>query len=178
MYDYGPPGSTLQANIIEQWRKHFIVEENMLELDTTIITPAPVFETSGHVARFADWMVKDVKTGDVLRADHLVKNVLEARLAGDKEARGLAAAPVVEDKKKKKGKSAKAQPVQLADEVVAEYETILAQVRMLHCGMRYPTEHSASLITTPAPTLASSAESTTCATQIPATKWASRSSST
>ncbi len=74
----------------------------MLELDTTIITPAPVFETSGHVARFADWMVKDVKSGDVLRADHLVKNVLEARLAGDKEARGLAAAPVVEDKKKKK----------------------------------------------------------------------------
>ncbi len=142
MYDYGPPGSALQANIIEQWRKHFIVEENMLELDTTIITPAPVFETSGHVARFAYWMVKDVKSGDVLRADHLVKNVLEARLAGDKEARGLAAAPVVEDKKKKKGKGAKAQAVQLADEVVAEYETILAQVRTLHRGTRYPTEHS------------------------------------
>ncbi|KJA22541.1 hypothetical protein HYPSUDRAFT_87375 [Hypholoma sublateritium FD-334 SS-4] len=100
----------------------------MLELDTTIITPASVFETSGHVARFADWMVKDTKTGDVLRADHLVKNVLEARLAGDKEARGLAAAPVVEDKKKKKGKGAKAQAVQLADEVVAEYETILAKL--------------------------------------------------
>jgi len=32
------------------------------------MTPAPVFETSGHVARFADWMVKDTKTGDVLRA--------------------------------------------------------------------------------------------------------------
>ena len=59
----------------------------MLELDTTIMTPAPVFETSGHVARFADWMVKDTKTGDVLRADHLVKGVLEARLAGDKGER-------------------------------------------------------------------------------------------
>jgi len=78
----------LQANIIDQWRKHFIVEEGMLELDTTIMTPAPVFETSGHVARFADWMVKDSKTGDVLRADHLVKNVLEARLVGNLEARG------------------------------------------------------------------------------------------
>ena len=61
----------------------------MLELDTTIMTPAPVFETSGHVARFADWMVKDAKTGDVLRADHLVKGVLETRLAGDREARGV-----------------------------------------------------------------------------------------
>ena len=34
----------------------------MLELDMTIMTPVPVFETSGHVARFADWMVKDTKT--------------------------------------------------------------------------------------------------------------------
>jgi glycyl-tRNA synthetase len=51
----------------------------MLEVDTTIVAPAPVFETSGHVARFADWMVvKDVKTGDVLRADHLVRAVLNS----------------------------------------------------------------------------------------------------
>ncbi|KAF9479174.1 glycyl-tRNA synthetase [Pholiota conissans] len=128
LYDYGPPGSSLQANIISEWRKHFIIEENMLELDTTIMTPSSVFETSGHVARFADWMVKDTKTGDVLRADHLVKNVLEARLAGDKEARGLAAAPVVEDDKKKKKKAAKTHAVQLPDEVVAEYDTILAQL--------------------------------------------------
>ncbi|KAF4610302.1 hypothetical protein D9613_010472 [Agrocybe pediades] len=127
LYDYGPPGSSLQANIIAEWRKHFIIEEHMLELDTTIMTPAPVFETSGHVARFADWMVKDTKTGDVLRADHLVKNVLEARLAGDKEARGMAAAPLTEDKKKKK-KAAKSAAVKLADEVVTEYEAILAQL--------------------------------------------------
>ncbi|KAJ3505904.1 hypothetical protein NLJ89_g7168 [Agrocybe chaxingu] len=130
LYDYGPPGSSLQANIIAEWRKHFIVEEHMLELDTSIMTPAPVFETSGHVARFADWMVKDAKTGDVLRADHLVKNVLEARLAGDREARGLAAAPPTEDKKKKK-KAAKTTAIKLEDEVVAEYEAILAQAGAL-----------------------------------------------
>ncbi|TFK50428.1 glycyl-tRNA synthetase [Heliocybe sulcata] len=130
LYDYGPPGSALQANIIAEWRKHFIVEEHMLELDTTIMTPAPVFETSGHVARFADWMVKDTKTGDVLRADHLVKNVLEARLASDKEARGLAAQPPKEDEKdkKKKKKNVKAAPLQLADEIVEKYERILAKL--------------------------------------------------
>jgi glycyl-tRNA synthetase len=129
LYDYGPPGSSLQANIIAEWRKHFIVEDHMLEIDSTIMTPAPVFETSGHVARFADWMVKDTKTGDVLRADHLVKGVLEARLAGDKEARGLVAQPQKEDEKKKKKKVAKATAVQLPDDAVNEYETILAQVR-------------------------------------------------
>lgn len=114
----------------------------MLEVDTTIMTPAPVFETSGHVARFADWMVKDVKNGEVLRADHLVKNVLEARLVGDKEARGIAAEPVKEDDKKKKKKDkAKAAPVKLTDEVVAEYESILAQVSMVRWsnGMRAHT---------------------------------------
>ncbi|CAL1711042.1 unnamed protein product [Somion occarium] len=130
LYDYGPPGASLQANIINEWRKHFIIEEHMLELDTTIMTPAPVFETSGHVARFMDWMVKDSQTGDVLRADHLVKNVLEARLAGDKEARGLAVQPPVDDKdKKKKVKKVKGKVgVKLEDEVVAEYENILAQL--------------------------------------------------
>ncbi|KAI0049354.1 glycyl-tRNA synthetase [Auriscalpium vulgare] len=129
LYDYGPPGSSLQANIIAEWRKHFIVEEHMLEIDSTIMTPAPVFETSGHVARFADWMVKDAKTGDVLRADHLVKNVFEARLAGDKEARGQAAQPQKEDEKKRKKKNAvKNVAVQLSDELVKEYEVILAQL--------------------------------------------------
>lgn len=101
----------------------------MLEIDSTIMTPAPVFETSGHVARFADWMVKDTMTGDVLRADHLVKGVLEARLGGDKEARGLVARPQKEDEKKKKKKAVKAVAVQLPDDAVKEYETTLAQVR-------------------------------------------------
>ncbi|KAI0087188.1 glycyl-tRNA synthetase [Irpex rosettiformis] len=129
LYDYGPPGSSLNANIIAEWRKHFIVEEHMLELDTTIMTPATVFETSGHVARFADWMVKDKVTGDVLRADHLVKNVLQARLALDKEARGFAAEPVVEDPKQKKKKDkTKVKAVKLEDATVAEYEKILAQL--------------------------------------------------
>lgn len=100
----------------------------MLELDTTIMTPAPVFEASGHVARFADWMVKDTKTGDVLRADHLVKNVLEARLAGDREARGYAHQPPTEDDKKKKKKKVKSVAVQLPDDTLNEYHAILAQL--------------------------------------------------
>ena len=106
----------------------------MLELDTTIMTPAPVFETSGHVARFADWMVKDVQTGDVLRADHLVKNVLQDRLDSDKLARDPTYQPPKEDdKKKKKAKKEKVKPaaVRLSDEVVAEYENTLAQVAPL-----------------------------------------------
>src|SRR5262245_4316032 len=79
-YDYGPPGCALQTNIMAVWRNHFVLEEDMLEIDNAIITPSEVFEASGHVAKFADWMVRDVKTGAIARADHLVEDVLEARL--------------------------------------------------------------------------------------------------
>ena len=107
----------------------------MLELDTTIMTLSDVLKTSGHVDKFADWMVKDTKSGEIYRADHMIENVLEARLKGDEEARAkeagaaasdAAAAPAAEDKKTKK--KAKAVAVKLDDAVVAEYKRILAQL--------------------------------------------------
>lgn len=128
--EQGPPGSALQANIIDLWRKHFIIEEEMLELDTTIMTLSDVLKTSGHVDRFTDWMVKDAKTSEVFRADHLVEGVLEARLKGNQEARGVAAADKVEEdpKKAKQKKKVKSVAVKLEDSVAAEYESILAKI--------------------------------------------------
>lgn len=110
LYDYGPPGSALTTNIVDQWRKHFVIEENMLELDCTVLTPEPVLKTSGHVDKFADWMCKDPVKGEYLRADHLVEGVLEARLA-------------------KSQSSTKQSSGKLDDATIAEYENILAQVR-------------------------------------------------
>ncbi|KAF8508283.1 hypothetical protein JB92DRAFT_3145072 [Gautieria morchelliformis] len=72
--------------------------------------------------------ILDTKTGEVLRADHLVKAVLEARLAGDNEAQGLKADMVDSEKDKKRKKEAKTIAVNLPDEVVSQYETILAQL--------------------------------------------------
>ena len=34
---------------------------------------ANVFRASGHVDRFADFMVKDLKNGECFRADHLIE---------------------------------------------------------------------------------------------------------
>lgn len=84
LYDYGPPGCALQANILSLWRQHFVLEEQMLELDTTIMTPHEVLKTSGHVDRFTDYMVKDLKTGDFFRADHLLEAAVERRMADPK----------------------------------------------------------------------------------------------
>jgi hypothetical protein len=32
LFDLGPPACGLKANIIDIWRKHFVLEENMLEV--------------------------------------------------------------------------------------------------------------------------------------------------
>ncbi|KAK6198783.1 uncharacterized protein RJT21DRAFT_122417 [Scheffersomyces amazonensis] len=129
LFDYGPPGCAFQANIVDTWRKHFILEEDMLEVDCTMLTPHEVLKTSGHVDKFADWMCKDLKTGEIFRADHLVEEVLESRLKGDKAARGIKVEEEEdEDKKKRKKKVKEIKNVKLDDEVVKEYENILAQI--------------------------------------------------
>ncbi|KAJ5736551.1 uncharacterized protein N7483_001676 [Penicillium malachiteum] len=74
-------------------------------------------------------MCKDPKTGEIFRADHLVEEVLEARLKGDKEARGqkVVVDEEKEAKKKKKSKGEK-KAVKLDDALVKEYEETLAQI--------------------------------------------------
>ncbi|KIW71647.1 glycine-tRNA ligase [Phialophora macrospora] len=128
LFDYGPPGCALQANVVDLWRKHFVLEEDMLEVDCTMLTPEAVLKTSGHVDKFADWMCKDPKSGEIFRADHLVEGVLEDRLKADKAARGqtVEVDEAKEAKKKKKSKEAKAE--KLDDALVQEYEETLAKI--------------------------------------------------
>ncbi|KAG8426681.1 Glycine--tRNA ligase 1, mitochondrial [Metarhizium acridum] len=98
----------------------------MLEVDCTVLTPHDVLKTSGHVDKFADWMCKDPKNGEIMRADHFVEAMLEARLNGDKEARGQKVEE--KDDPKKKKKKAKSEAVKLDDAVVQEYEEVLARI--------------------------------------------------
>ncbi|KAJ3112047.1 Glycine--tRNA ligase 1, mitochondrial [Phlyctochytrium bullatum] len=118
LFDYGPPGTALLNNIITIWRRHFVLEEDMLEIECTNLTPESVFKTSGHVDRFTDEMVRDSKTGDIFRADHLVKQVLKARLEDDEAIR----AGTFDKKKVPKGKPI---PTQLTPETKADYELVL-----------------------------------------------------
>lgn len=84
-YDFGPMGCALKSNMLNAWRQFFVLEEQMLEVDCSILTPEPVLKASGHVDRFADLMTKDVKTGECFRLDHLIKAHLE-KLSSDKKA--------------------------------------------------------------------------------------------
>jgi len=83
-YDFGPMGCAMKQNLLQAWRKHFVLEEQMLEVDCTVLTPEPILEASGHVARFADLMVKDTKNGECFRLDHLIKTALE-KVCSDKK---------------------------------------------------------------------------------------------
>lgn len=77
-FDYGPPGCALKSNVLNRWRQHFVVEENMLEMECTCLTPSSVLETSGHVERFTDFMVRDEKTKECFRADKLLEDAIDA----------------------------------------------------------------------------------------------------
>merc|ERR1712156_187217 len=83
-YDFGPMGCAMKANLLNAWRSHFILEEQMLEVDCTMLTPEKVLKASGHVDRFADLMVKDMKNGECFRLDHLIKAALE-KVKADKK---------------------------------------------------------------------------------------------
>jgi glycyl-tRNA synthetase len=48
LYDFGPPGCALKANLLDLWRQHFILEEGMLHIDCTNLTIEPVLKTSGR----------------------------------------------------------------------------------------------------------------------------------
>ena len=81
-YTYGPPGAAVKQNLISLWRNHFVIEENLLEVDDTNIMPHEVLLTSGHVERFNDFIVKDSKDPKIFfRADKLLEDVMDQRMS-------------------------------------------------------------------------------------------------
>lgn len=76
-WDYGPLGAELKKKIKDLWWKTFVTSrEDMIGLDSSVISSAKVWEASGHVASFADAMV-DCKTCHArTRADHLIEDFM------------------------------------------------------------------------------------------------------
>ncbi len=82
-WDYGPLGAELKKKIKDLWWKTFVTDrEDMVGLDSSVISSAKVWEASGHVASFADAMV-DCKTCHArTRADHLIEDALNIKVEG------------------------------------------------------------------------------------------------
>lgn len=84
LYDLGPIGSAIKNNVEQLWRDHFVLEEDMLEINCTCVTPSIVLENSGHVAKFTDLMVRDIKIGQGFRADKLISEWIDNKINKDK----------------------------------------------------------------------------------------------
>jgi len=80
-YDYGMLGVLLKRNIVEKWRRMFILPymDFTYEVETPMIMPGIVFEASGHVENFTDYLVTCSKCGRKYRADHLIEEELGKR---------------------------------------------------------------------------------------------------
>lgn len=89
LFDFGPMGCAMKTNLLSTWRQFFVLEEQMLEVDCAILTPEAVLKASGHVDRFADFMVKDLVNGELFRLDHLIKAHLEQLSMSEKASNKL-----------------------------------------------------------------------------------------
>lgn len=73
-YDYGPLGVELKNNIKKAWWKAMVKERNdVVGLDSSILTPRIVWEASGHLQSFHDPLVECTVCHHRFRADHLLE---------------------------------------------------------------------------------------------------------
>lgn len=88
LYDYGPPGCSVKRALETAWRRHFVLEEDMLEVECTNLTPEACLRASGHVDRFSDYLVKEagagLEDGRSFRADKLIEDCFQTKLADPK----------------------------------------------------------------------------------------------
>ncbi len=81
IWDYGPLGTALKNNIKREWWR-LVVEErdDVVGLDSTILTPPPVLKASGHAEHFFDLMVDCKKCRSRFKVEDLYKNSAKKEL--------------------------------------------------------------------------------------------------
>lgn len=77
-YDYGPLGVALKNNIKRVWWKAMVYDrDDVVGLDSAIITHPKVWEASGHIESFTDPLVECKKCHKRFRADHMAEQKQE-----------------------------------------------------------------------------------------------------
>ncbi len=72
VWDYGPLGTELRANVKAAWWKDFVhSREDIVGLDSGILASPRVWEASGHLQNFTDPMVECKNCKHRFRADHI-----------------------------------------------------------------------------------------------------------
>lgn len=71
-WEYGPSGVSMKSKFIELWRRELLRRDGMLEIDGSQIMSKSVFEASGHLASFADPVVRCINCKLNYRVDKLI----------------------------------------------------------------------------------------------------------
>jgi len=75
-YDYGNVGFLLKNKLENLWREFFIKsEENIFEIESSLIMHEKVWEASGHLKSFIDPLTQCKKCNSFYRADNLIEDV-------------------------------------------------------------------------------------------------------
>jgi len=77
--DLGPLGTRVRRHVEELWLKLFVSQHGFGEISSPVITPARVFEASGHVDHFKDLMVSCTVCNRHFKADHVITEAMPAR---------------------------------------------------------------------------------------------------
>ncbi len=85
-YDYGPMGTIMKDNVLAILKHVYVLEHGFLSIDSSTVGPFEMFEASGHVTQFTDFLVRCQKCGASFRADHLLEEHHENPDSLDKEA--------------------------------------------------------------------------------------------
>jgi glycyl-tRNA synthetase len=71
-YDYGPVGVLMLRNVKEAWWRSMVqLRDDVVGLDAAILSPAAVWEASGHLTNFTDPLVDCRNCGERFREDQL-----------------------------------------------------------------------------------------------------------
>jgi len=71
-YDYGPLGVNMLRNVKDSWWRSMVrLRDDVVGLDAAILSPAAVWEASGHLANFTDPLVDCRKCHERWRADKI-----------------------------------------------------------------------------------------------------------
>ena len=79
-WEYGPAGVSLKNKFLELWRRELIRRDRMIEIDGSQIMSKSVFEASGHLASFADPIVRCTKCKSTHRADKLIADITKTEI--------------------------------------------------------------------------------------------------
>lgn len=79
-WDYGPIGVQLKKNIKDFWWKTFVEDrEDVYGLDSAILLNAKVWEASGHVGNFNDYLMDCRKCKGRFRSDKLIEEYMHGQ---------------------------------------------------------------------------------------------------